>query len=620
MLQFSNVFFQYDRRTSLFEDMSFTVHAGHKVGLVGRNGAGKSTVFELVRGRLAPDEGDVLLPSAWRIAWLDQQVNPSERTALEYVKDGDIAVRAIERRIETALAKGADEQLGHLYTELDDAGGYQLEARAGEILSGLGFDADEFNKPHKEFSGGWRIRLNLAQTLMKPSDLLLLDEPTNHLDLETTLWLQRWVERYRGTAVMIAHDRDFLDRTAQQIVHLERRQAFTYTGGYSDFERLRADALRQHEIAIDRQKQERARLEVFINRFRAKATKARQVQSRLKTLERMQDLAPIHAQRQFSFKFHTPSRFDEPMVQLNDAGLGYEGTSVLDGVTQRIYPNDRIGVLGWNGAGKSTLLKSLAGVIDIVAGELELSEHTTVGYFAQHQLEELDASQNAFEHVEEFGDFTEQHIRNYLGSWGFGSEHIFRPVATFSGGEKARLVLAKIALQKPALLILDEPTNHLDIDMRESLASAMNDYGGAIVVVAHDRHLLRHCVNEFWLVRDGLVTEFEGDLDDYEALVEEQTTRRTSSTISSAKQRRVDRARTRERQRSLSKRIKSVEGSLEEIQRETDVLIDQLADPEVFETSEPKQLNALIEKYGRNKKRITRLEAEWIDLMDQLER
>lgn len=620
MLQFSNVYFKYDRRTSLFEDLSFTVHTGHKVGVVGKNGVGKSTVFELIQGRLLPDEGDVILPRTWRIAWLDQQKPPSARPALEFVMDGDSVVRNIERRIKQAIDRGEDALLGRLYTELEDADGYQLEAKAGSILSGLGFSPTEFEKPHKEFSGGWRIRLNLAQTLMMRSDLLLLDEPTNHLDLETTVWLQRWVERSSSTVMMIAHDRDFLDRTAHAIVHLEHYQATTYSGGYSAFEASRTDTLRQREVMYERQQKERQRIESFVNRFRAKSSKARQVQSRIKMLERMNLVAPAQAQRQFNFRFDTPARFDEPMVQLNNASLGYDGQAVVSDVTQRIYPNDRIGVLGWNGAGKSTLLKTLAGVIEIVDGELDVSERTTVGYFAQHQLEDLNPERNAFEHVTELRDFTEQATRNYLGLWGFGADHIFRKVATFSGGEKARLVLAKIALGKPALLVLDEPTNHLDIDVRGALATAMDSFGGAIVVVAHDRHLLRQCVNDFWIVRDGRVSVFDGDLDQYEAVVDDESERVAPATRSNAKQRRVDRARERESKQKLMKRLKTVERDLNQTQQETDDMVERLSDPEIFEKSEPKQLNKLIEQHGRNKKKINQLEREWIELTEELER
>jgi ATP-binding cassette subfamily F protein 3 len=503
---------------TLFEHLSCTVHPGHKVGLVGRNGAGKSTLFELILGRLQPDDGDVLVPSDWRVAHMAQHVTVTDRPALAYVIDGHQALRAVERKITAAEADGDDLALATLHASYDDLGGHQAEARAGEILHGLGFTGEEFERPFSAFSGGMRIRLNLAQALMAPTDLLLLDEPTNHLDLETTVWLESWLVRYPGTLLIIAHDRTFLDGVCDHMVHLNDTSADTYRGNYSAFERQRAEALAHREAAYTRQQTQIRHMRSFVDRFRAKASKAKQAQSRLKALERMEAVAPVHADSPYRFSFTNPDQMSYPLLNLNDVSVGYDGTAVLSAINQSLLPGARIGILGANGAGKSTLLKALVGTLAPLGGELVRGRHAKVGYFAQHQLESLNASKSALATLLEVkAGAREQWCRDYLGGWGFSADMVTRAIATLSGGEKARLVLAMIALQNPAILVLDEPTNHLDLEMREALAIALQDYTGALLLVSHDRSLLHRTADEFWLVENGAVHAFNGDLDAYTA-------------------------------------------------------------------------------------------------------
>lgn len=515
----------------LFDELSVTVHSGHTAGVVGRNGVGKSTFFELLRGRVAPEAGEVLRPAKWRLAWLEQNAPPSPRGALDYVLDGDRRLRRVEDAIAAAERRGDNERLAHLYGDLEDAGGYDAHARGGEILHGLGFAAADFAKPHRAFSGGWRIRLNLAQALMAPSDLLLLDEPTNHLDLEATLWLESWVRKYPGTLLAIAHDRDFLDKAVQQIVHLDGGRATAYAGNYSAFERQRAEAL-ERQAALHKSQQIRVKeIRRFVDRFRAKESKAKQVQSRLKALERMELVAPVLAESPYRFTFSQPRKISNPILQLDDASLGYDGQAVLEDLTLRVYPGDRIGVLGANGAGKTTLLRCLAGELAPLGGRFARGRHSAVGYFAQHQLESLDLALSPLDQLAVLADanggprFTSQSGRDYLGGWGFRGDDVARPAGSFSGGEKARLVLALLACQAPAVLVLDEPTNHLDLEMREALAVALQAYQGALLLVSHDRHLLRRCVDLFYLVAGGDVQPFQGDLDAYAAAHIETTNR-----------------------------------------------------------------------------------------------
>lgn len=532
--------------------------------------------------------------------------------------DGDVRLRRVQTAIERAEKKGDDEKLAHALTEFEDLDGYRYENRAATILVGLGFTASEFSKPYREFSGGWRIRLNLAQALMTPAELMLLDEPTNHLDLEATVWLQRWLSKFAGTVLMIAHDRDFLDSAADTIIHIDQYQAKTYRGGYSSFEEQRAAQLIQQEVLQQRQIKERQRIGRFIDRFRYKATKARQVQSRIKLLERMQQVAIVRTELPYRFSFQSPIRLDQPMVQIDDCCLGYGGIQVINDLTQRIYPGDRIGLLGLNGAGKSTLLKSVASELAPMKGSIQLSEHTSVGYFAQHQLEVLDGERSARDHVVNVVEMAEQQVRNFLGAWGFGGNDIFRRVDQFSGGEKARLLLAMISLSRPSLLVLDEPTNHLDIDMRAALAHALDSFEGAVLVVAHDQHLLRQCVNEFWLIERGTVSAFEGDLEEYEESLDQVSEEPKKRTTRSSREVRRERAELRNRQRAHLRRKEEVEGLLEKLEQEVQNLNDLLVNPETIQSADRKELNDWMRQHGAKKKQIEELENEWMSIEERL--
>ena len=485
------------------------------------------------------------------------------------------------------------------------------------ILAGLGFSADDFHKPYSAFSGGWRIRLNLAQTLSQPSELMLLDEPTNHLDLEATVWLQKWISRYQGTMLCISHDREFLDQTVDEIFHLERKSGILYQGGYSSFERQVAERLEYQEKVFEQQEKERKRIQVFIDRFRTYATKAKQVQSRVKMLEKMRATAPLRALSPYKFTIEAPGKMDRPMLSIDEATLGYGENVVLSNVTERIYPGDRIALLGLNGAGKSTFLKSLAGELELLGGTRESGMHTTIGYFAQHQLELLDETICAYDHVIADGVVLTQQARNFLGYWGFHGDDIFRPVSSFSGGEKARLVLALISRHKPSLLVLDEPTNHLDLEMREALTSALNQYEGAVLMVAHDQQLLRECADEFWLVRDSAVTHFTGDLDDYEDLIERSVqldSPKIRSSSRSKKELRRERANERASRRENDRRRKELEEAIHKLQKELNELSDLLADSDALSKIDNSDLQAMFAKYGRRRKKLEEMEEEWVVL------
>jgi ATP-binding cassette subfamily F protein 3 len=505
----------------LFEQVNFTVFRGNKVGVTGANGTGKSSLFAALLGELTPDRGDIDLPAAIKIAHVEQEIAASTRSAIEFVLDGDAELRRVQRAIDGAERRDAAIALAELYSSLEAIDGYRAKARAAAIMHGLGFKAADQERAVAEFSGGWRVRLAMARALCSRADLLLLDEPTNHLDLDAIVWLEEWLTAFAGTLLMISHDREFLDSIIDRVLHIENRTIRAYAGNYSQFEQRRAEELALKVALHARQEKRIAEITAFVNRFRASATKSRQAQSRLKTLQRMERIVPAHVDSPFEFEFSKPLKTPRPLITLEDAACGYDGAHILRGINVSIGPLDRIALLGPNGAGKSTLTKLLAGESPALAGKRTAAPDLAIGYFAQQQLEQLEPDCDAFWHLRNLGggDFAagdEQKIRDHLGSFGFQGDRAFEPVARFSGGEKARLSLALLVARRPNLLLLDEPTNHLDIEMRQALTVALQSFEGGLVVVSHDRHLIKSVADTLMLVADGKLQEFGGDLDDYQ--------------------------------------------------------------------------------------------------------
>ncbi len=518
MISFRNFALRRGERL-LLSDVDLALHAGYRIGVVGRNGAGKSSLFAALMGEIEPDRGDIDLPGKARIASVAQETPHLPDPALDFVLSGDAAVHAAVQAEANAFAAEDWEAVAEAHHRLEELNGYDASARAGRLLHGLGFPADTHAKPVADFSGGWRVRLNVARALMTPSDLLLLDEPTNHLDLDAVVWLEEWLKRYPGTLLVISHDREFLDNVTTHTLHLHEGRAKLYVGGYTDFERQRAEHLRQQQIAHDKEQAERAHLQKFIDRFKAKASKARQAQSRMKRLAKLAGTEAVRAERALHIDFPEPLRLPNSLLSLHDADCGYgEGARILSSVGFGLEAGDRIGQLGPNGAGKSTLVKTLVGELAPMSGERKAHPDLRIGYFAQHTVESLVAGTTPLDHLRELApDVANQELRDFLGKWNFPGERAFEVIDTFSGGEKARLALALIAYRRPNLLLLDEPTNHLDLDMREALAEALSDFDGAIVMVSHDRHLIGLVSDQYWRVHDGVVEPFDGDLDEYAA-------------------------------------------------------------------------------------------------------
>jgi len=623
----------------LFDNLNLVVHAGQHVSLVGSNGAGKSTLFQMVLQQLLPEEGDVRIPGSWRVVHLAQEAEASNQSALDFVLDGHAELRSIERNIKLAAEAGDDLKQANLLQSFEDLDGYRAEAVAAKILHGLGFAEEALSQAVEDFSGGWRVRLSLAQALMTPADLLLLDEPTNHLDMEATLWLERWLANFPGTLITIAHDRDFLDRATRYTAHLDKGQIQSYNGNYSSFELQLAE--RANLLAAQSKKTEakRKHLQSFVDRFRAKATKAKQAQSRLKALEKLGASAVVQAQHEFEFGFSNADKVSKPLVKIDDANLGYPDATILRDVSVVLEPGARIGVLGQNGAGKSTLLKTLAGELELQSGNLLRGKHSRVGYFAQHQMELLDDRATALQTLlREHGDryANETTARSYLGGWGFSGDDVNRPVSTFSGGERARLVLSLIAATEPALLILDEPTNHLDLNMRQALAYALQEFTGAMLLVSHDRHLLRQCVDELWLVADGAIKDFPQDLDAYErgdfganqpndrsisaqsAETQTDRPRDPSQSRQSADERRQQRAQERAKTRPLRREIERLEVEMDALTEEIARLDERLADSSIY-SGETDTLNSLLAEQGQLRARLSDIEASWLNRQERLE-
>ena len=503
------------------EQVNFTVFRGDKVGITGANGAGKTSLFAAIRGQLAPDRGDIEVPANLKMGYVEQEIGASERPAIEFVLDGDAELRAVQGAIEDAERRDAALQLAELYSSLEAIDGYRAKARAAAVMHGLGFTAADHERSMTEFSGGWRVRLGMARALCSRAELLLLDEPTNHLDLDAIVWLEEWLSAYSGTLLMISHDREFLDGIIDRVLHIENRGVRAYAGNYSQFEQKRVEELALQSALHARQVKRIAEITTFVNRFRASATKSRQAQSRLKMLQRMERIVPAHVDSPFEFEFAVPLKTPRPLLTLEDAACGYGAAKIIGGINVSIGPTDRIALLGPNGAGKSTFTKLLAGEAAPQSGRRTPAADLAVGYFAQQQLEQLKPDCDAFWHLRNLGgpDYAsgeEQGVRDHLGSFGFQGDRIFEPVGRFSGGEKARLTLALLVARRPNLLLLDEPTNHLDIDMRQALTVALQSFAGGLVVVSHDRHLIKSVADTLWLVADGKLKTFDGDLDDYQ--------------------------------------------------------------------------------------------------------
>ena len=605
-----------------------TLNPGHKAGLIGANGAGKSSLFALLRGELGADAGDCLIPADWRIAHMRQEIDAVERQAVDYVLDGDVRLRQVQTELAAAEAAHDGAAVARLHTELDTLDGYSADARARKLLAGLGFDSGQMDKRVGDFSGGWRMRLNLAQALMCPSDLLLLDEPTNHLDLDAILWLESWLKGYPGTLLLISHDRDFLDAVVDHVAHLDQQKLTLYRGGYSAFERTRAERLAQQQQAYEKQQAQRAHMEKYIARFKAQATKARQAQSRIKALERMEELSAAHVDSPFDFRFREAEKISSPLLDLSEGRLGYGDKVVLEQVKLQLTPGARLGLLGPNGAGKSTLIKNLAAELAPISGRLQRGENLVVGYFAQHQLDALDDKASPLLHFQRLAPSErEQTLRDFLGGFDFRGPRCDEPVVNFSGGEKARLALALIAWGKPNLLLLDEPTNHLDLEMRLALTMALQEFSGAVVVVSHDRHLLKSTTDEFYLVADGRVQSFDGDLDDYARwLVDYRARQQAPIGGSESNPDRTDKRAQRQAAAALRQQLAPHKREADKLEKELGQLHQQLAavearlgDSGIYEAARKNELRDTLAEQAKLKGREADLEERWMLALETLE-
>ena len=624
----------------LLDGADFVVHPGERVGIVGKNGAGKSTLFALLEGRLDPDAGALEIPSAWHIASVEQEIHERDRPAREFVIDGDRRLRALQKERE-AVDPADGRRIAELEQALVEADAWSAASRAEQLLAGLGFAPAQWMSPVGSFSGGWQMRLALARALMAPSDLLLLDEPTNHLDLDAMLWLERWLGSYGGTVLLISHDTEFLDAVAKAILHFDNGKLQRYRGGYESFVEQRSERLRQGRIAWERQQRETARLQGFIDRFKAKATKAKQAQSRVKALARMEKLAPLHAESGIEIRIPEPDAMPDPLLVLDGVSTGYHLESgnthtVLRDVTLMVRSGSRIGVLGVNGAGKSTLIKTLSAELPALAGERKASKGLEIGYFAQHQLDMLDAASTPLQHLMRLEpDSRELELRSYLGSFGFSGDSANQPVGPMSGGEKARLALSLIVRRKPNLLLLDEPSNHLDVDTREALTAALAEFGGSMLLVSHDRHLLRTTVDSFWIVADGRVQEFDGDLEDYRGWLTERSSRIRSlerdernaqtqgdGTVDRRAQRRLE-AELRQQRATLRKpletRLRKIETEMESAASRLQELDAVIADPELYGDDRREERLRVLSEHGELTKRHAELEESWLELQEELE-
>jgi ATP-binding cassette subfamily F protein 3 len=629
MLSFQNISLRRGSRL-LFENFNLTVHPGQRVGLTGANGCGKSSLFDLILGQLQPDKGEFNRPAKWMLAHVSQETPVVDTPALEYVLDGDTELRSLQSELLRAEQQNDGARQGDLHARIEAIDGYAAPARAAKLMHGLGFTAAQEARPVCTFSGGWRMRLNLAQALMCRSDLLLLDEPTNHLDLDAVLWLEDWLSHYPSTLLLISHDRELLDRTVNHIAHIENKSVEYYRGNYSDFERQRSEHLAQQQASYQKQQQEIAHIQRFVDRFRAKATKARQAQSRLKALQQMESIAPAHINSPFHFSLLQPDKLPASLLRLRQATIGYEQQDVLTQVNLDLAPGDRIGLLGPNGAGKSTLIKLLAGELSARMGTVYRALDLRIGYFSQHQVEQLRSHESPLQHLQRLApEATERDIRAFLGGFNFQGDQALEPARSFSGGEKARLALALLVYQRPNLLLLDEPTNHLDIEMRHALTSALQDFEGAMVIVSHDRHLLRSTADLLWLVANNTALPFNGDLDDYQqwlskrrSSTEEAFSESSSESlhITTRKERRRQEAERRRILQPLQKKLGEIEVILEKLQAEKLALNQELANPDLYQDTQQKEyLKALLMKQAHLEQRLVETEESWLITSEALE-
>ena len=620
MLSFTNLALRRGPNL-LFEDASFVIHRDKKVGLIGSNGAGKTSLFKMITGELEVEEGYLDYPNDLRISYLAQEVPGTDEVAVQYVLEGDKQLIEIQQKIRSAEENERFDELGELHAIFNSMDGHAALSKAEQLMIGLGFSQEDLKKTVKDFSGGWRVRLNLARTLMQPSDLLLLDEPTNHLDLDAIVWLADWIKSFKGALILISHDREFLDECVNTIAHIHRQAIELYTGNYSQFEEVKALRLAEQAATFKKQQREIAHMQDFVRRFKAKATKARQAQSRVKALERMEVIAPAHVDSPFHFSIPQAEKISDPLLTLDEATLGYS-EPVLQKINLSLHPGDRIGLLGPNGAGKSTLMKSLVGAISLLDGHKFEGGNLKVGYFSQHQVDDLNLSKTAYQCIHQLDtDKTEQQVRTYLGGYDFKNDKVKDPIKLFSGGEKARLALAIIAYQKPNLLLMDEPTNHLDMEMRQALTMALQSFGGAILLISHDRHLLANNVDKFLLVEDGSLNEFDGDLHDYSLRILKNLNKPQQGK-SKKKDSPTEGANKKAEQkiiRQLKAEIMAAEKRLKRLQGKITDVEAVLQSPDTYDGDFQEDLHDLIRNQSELKSEIEEVEQVWLNLSEQLE-
>ena len=616
----------------LLDETDLTVYSGQKVGIIGRNGTGKTSLFKLLMGEISPDTGELDMPKDLRKSQMHQETLGSSRSAVDYVIDGDSKFRSVEKQLLQAEQDHDDNRMAHLHSELELLDAWSIRNRAEQLLSGLGFPPEDFPRTVKEFSGGWRIRLNLAQALMTPSDLLLLDEPTNHLDLEATLWLQQWLLRYQGTLMLVSHDRSFLDVVVSHIVSFENKKLFLYRGNYSDYEKQKAERLALQQASYEKQQTRKKEIESFVRRFKAKASKARQAQSRMKELDRMVDIAPAHIDSPFIFKFLEPQKLPPSLLACEGIAFGYD-EPLIENFSMNVRADSRIGLLGANGQGKSTLLKVLADKLPLLAGEIHRNDHLNIGYCAQHQVDELDTSATPMKLMQRLDvKAREQEIRNFLGGFDFQSDRVTETIEHFSGGEKSRLALALVVWQKPNLLLLDEPTNHLDLEMCHSLTVGLQEFSGALILVSHDRHLLSNTVDQFLLVKDGKLDIFDGDLNDYEKLLLEQNktdnkggknseeeSADAQNTKLNKKELRQQAAEQRNQLKALRDKANKLEKHIQKNQNSLASLDEKLAETSLYDDGQKDKLNKLLLERAQLLSLTETLEEQWLEVSEIME-